>query len=159
MLETALRICPFCEATCGLTLTIDERVQMIKVARDVLGPDIGVVSGLMGTSTAQAVQQAQTLTDAGADALLVFGIIEFIVAPLVLARNPKLAPAPAPSRPFQLSLRAVTSRPVWVTRALCAPVIRWSPPNVQRSVQPVTAAPLLVTVTVPRNRPGSALVR
>lgn len=66
----------------GAHLTIDERVQMIKVARDVLGPDIGVVSGLMGTSTAQAVQQAQTLTDAGADALLVFGIPAFSGLPL-----------------------------------------------------------------------------
>jgi 4-hydroxy-tetrahydrodipicolinate synthase len=66
----------------GAHLTLDERIRMVQVAREVLGPDVGVVSGLMGTSTASAVQLAQTLSDAGADALLVFPIPAFSGLPL-----------------------------------------------------------------------------
>lgn len=66
----------------GAHLTFEERVKMVQVAREVLGPDIGVVSGLMGTSTAHGVQFANALTDAGADALLVFGIPAFSGLPL-----------------------------------------------------------------------------
>jgi 4-hydroxy-tetrahydrodipicolinate synthase len=66
----------------GAHLTNDERVEMIRVARSVLGPDVPVISGLMGTSTMQAQETARVLRDAGADALLVFSIPAFTGLPL-----------------------------------------------------------------------------
>lgn len=66
----------------GAHLTMTERTRMIEVAKQVLGPDVAVVSGLMGTSTTAAIETAQTLKSAGADALLVFPIPAFAGQPL-----------------------------------------------------------------------------
>lgn len=66
----------------GAHLTLEERVQMIKVAKEELGPEIAVVSGLMAGSTASAVATAQALKEAGADALLVFAVPAFAGLPL-----------------------------------------------------------------------------
>ena len=66
----------------GAHLTMTERTRMVEIAKQVLGPDVAVVSGLMGTSTTAAVETAQTLKSAGADALLVFPIPAFAGQPL-----------------------------------------------------------------------------
>ena len=66
----------------GAHLTMPERVKMIEIAKETLSADTAVVSGIMGTSTAAAVETATTLKAAGADALLVFSIPGFSGKPL-----------------------------------------------------------------------------
>jgi hypothetical protein len=54
-------------------------------------------------------------------------------------------------------LRAVTAAPDWVTVALQPFVIRWSPPYVQVTVHPLTAASPAVTRTAAVKPPVHAL--
>ncbi len=64
----------------GPHLTHDEKVQIIKVVRDVT--DTPIVAGLAGPSTDAAVRQARDFQAAGADALLVFPIPAYLSSPL-----------------------------------------------------------------------------
>ena len=64
----------------GPHLTHDEKVQIIKIVRDVT--DLPIVAGLAGPSTDSAVRQAQDFKAAGADALLVFPIPAYLSQPL-----------------------------------------------------------------------------
>ena len=64
----------------GPHLTHDEKVQIIKVVREVT--DLPIVAGLAGPSTDAAVRQARDFRAAGADALLVFPIPAYLSSPL-----------------------------------------------------------------------------
>jgi hypothetical protein len=56
---------------------------------------------------------------------------------------------------FQLAWVNVTAAPDWLNVAFQAFVTRWSPPNVNRSVQSVIGAePVLVIVTLATKPPG-----
>jgi len=66
----------------GAHLTLAERVRVVETVKDELGDGVLVVSGLIAAYTDQAVELARALADAGADALLVFGIPAFNGRPL-----------------------------------------------------------------------------
>jgi 4-hydroxy-tetrahydrodipicolinate synthase len=69
----------------GAHLTLAERVKVVEVVKGELADDVTVVSGLIASHTAQAVEVATALRDAGADGLLVFSIPAFTGAPLPAA--------------------------------------------------------------------------
>jgi 4-hydroxy-tetrahydrodipicolinate synthase len=64
----------------GPHLTLDEKVRVIQVVREVT--DLPIVAGLAGPSTDAAVRQARDVQTAGADALLVFPIPAYLSEPL-----------------------------------------------------------------------------
>jgi 4-hydroxy-tetrahydrodipicolinate synthase len=64
----------------GPHLTHDEKVQVLRIVRDVT--NIPIVAGLAGPSTDAAVRQARDFKAAGADALLVFPIPAYLSQPL-----------------------------------------------------------------------------
>jgi 4-hydroxy-tetrahydrodipicolinate synthase len=64
----------------GPHLTLDEKVRVIRIVRDVT--DLPIVAGLAGPSTDAAVRQATDFRTAGADALLVFPIPAYLSEPL-----------------------------------------------------------------------------
>lgn len=66
----------------GAHLTLEERLLVVETVKDELGDEVTVVSGLIATYTEQAVAIATGLREAGADALLVFGIPAFNGRPL-----------------------------------------------------------------------------
>jgi 4-hydroxy-tetrahydrodipicolinate synthase len=66
----------------GASLSIDERVAVVRTARSTLRREISVFSGLMAASTRQAVEVGKALVGAGADALLVFNPPAFVGNPL-----------------------------------------------------------------------------
>jgi 4-hydroxy-tetrahydrodipicolinate synthase len=66
----------------GAHLSIPERLRVTEVVKDEAGSGVTVVSGLIASYTAQAVDIAKQLKSAGADALLVFGIPAFQGLPL-----------------------------------------------------------------------------
>lgn len=66
----------------GAHLSIPERLRVTEVVKDEAGDTITVVSGVIASYTAQAVDIATQLKSAGADALLVFGIPAFQGLPL-----------------------------------------------------------------------------
>jgi 4-hydroxy-tetrahydrodipicolinate synthase len=63
-------------------LTHAEKVRIIEVVRSEIPPDLAIVAGLGGPSTADAVRQAREYQAAGADALLVFPISAYLASPL-----------------------------------------------------------------------------
>ena len=64
----------------GPHLTHDEKIQVLKIVRDVT--DLPIVAGLAGPSTDAAVRQARDFKAAGANALLVFPIPAYLSEPL-----------------------------------------------------------------------------
>jgi 4-hydroxy-tetrahydrodipicolinate synthase len=66
----------------GAHLSVEERIDVVRAAKEELGDDVAVVCGLIASHTAQALQLASALRDAGADALLVFGVPAFNGRPL-----------------------------------------------------------------------------
>jgi 4-hydroxy-tetrahydrodipicolinate synthase len=66
----------------GAHLDRDERLAVVESARDTVGDELGIVSGLVASHTAQAVGLARELADAGADGLLVFSPPAFTGDPL-----------------------------------------------------------------------------
>lgn len=64
----------------GPHLTLDEKIRVIRVVREVT--DLPIVAGLAGPSTDAAVRQARDFKAAGADALLVFPIPAYLSVPL-----------------------------------------------------------------------------
>lgn len=64
----------------GPHLTLDEKIRVLQVVRDVT--DLPIVAGLAGPSTEAAVRQARDFKAAGADALLVFPIPAYLSEPL-----------------------------------------------------------------------------
>ena len=64
----------------GPHLTLDEKIRVIRVVREVT--DLPIVAGLAGPSTDAAVRQANDFKAAGADALLVFPIPAYLSVPL-----------------------------------------------------------------------------
>jgi 4-hydroxy-tetrahydrodipicolinate synthase len=64
----------------GPHLTLDEKVRVIRIVREVT--DLPIVAGLAGPSTDAAVRQATDFRTAGADALLVFPIPAYLSEPL-----------------------------------------------------------------------------
>jgi 4-hydroxy-tetrahydrodipicolinate synthase len=64
----------------GPHLTLDEKVRVIRIVREVT--DLPIVAGLAGPSTDAAVRQANDFRTAGADALLVFPIPAYLSEPL-----------------------------------------------------------------------------
>jgi 4-hydroxy-tetrahydrodipicolinate synthase len=66
----------------GAHLSLVERVEVVRAVKAELGGDVAVVSGLIAPYTSQAAEIATALRDAGADALLVFGIPAFTGHPL-----------------------------------------------------------------------------
>jgi 4-hydroxy-tetrahydrodipicolinate synthase len=64
----------------GPHLTLDEKIRVIRVVREVT--DLPIVAGLAGPSTDAAVRQAKDFKAAGADALLVFPIPAYLSVPL-----------------------------------------------------------------------------
>lgn len=66
----------------GAHLTLAERVQVVETVKEEVGDNIQVVSGLVAAYTGQGALIARTLREAGADALLVFGIPAFAGEPL-----------------------------------------------------------------------------
>jgi 4-hydroxy-tetrahydrodipicolinate synthase len=64
----------------GPHLTIDEKVRVLGIVRDVT--DLPIVAGLGGPSTEAAVRQAKDFQAAGADALLMFPIPAYLSDPL-----------------------------------------------------------------------------
>jgi hypothetical protein len=67
--------------------------------------------------------------------------------PEYVAWKPKLADAPVPRFGLWDGAVAVTVRPDWVSCAFQPEVTCWLPVYVQVTTQPVTGAPLLVTLT------------
>lgn len=65
----------------GPTLTPQERVEVIRAARSAL-PDAMIVAGIIGSSTASAVESAKQAKEAGANAGLVFPNTAFMGQPL-----------------------------------------------------------------------------
>jgi dihydrodipicolinate synthase/N-acetylneuraminate lyase len=66
----------------GAHLDRDELLAVVECAREAVGDELGVVSGLVASHTAQAVGLARDLAEAGADALLVFSPPAFTGDPL-----------------------------------------------------------------------------
>jgi len=64
----------------GPHLTLDEKIRVLQVVRDVT--DLPIVAGLAGPSTEAAVRQARDFKAAGANALLVFPIPAYLSEPL-----------------------------------------------------------------------------
>ena len=64
----------------GPHLTVDEKVRVLSIVRDVT--DLPIVAGLGGPSTEAAVRQAKDFQAAGADALLMFPIPAYLSEPL-----------------------------------------------------------------------------
>ncbi|MHA1937273.1 MAG: dihydrodipicolinate synthase family protein [Candidatus Thorarchaeota archaeon] len=56
----------------GPTLTSEERVSLLEIARDRLGSSKVLVAGLASASTSLGVEEAKLANDAGADVMLVF---------------------------------------------------------------------------------------
>lgn len=63
-------------------LTEPERVRVLEVVREELPSGVGLVAGVSGPFTAQAVSQARRYKEIGADALLVFPIPAYLSNPL-----------------------------------------------------------------------------
>jgi len=66
----------------GPHLTRDERCRMVETVAEMVAGRCGVVAGIGGPSTAQAVANARDAQSAGAGALLVFPIPAFLGTPL-----------------------------------------------------------------------------
>ncbi|MDH5441565.1 MAG: dihydrodipicolinate synthase family protein [Candidatus Bathyarchaeota archaeon] len=66
----------------GPHLYMEEKVKVIEIVKDTVGDTVPIVSGLQASFTSQAVEVADTMKCAGADALLVFPIATFYGSPL-----------------------------------------------------------------------------
>ena len=66
----------------GPYLTSDERAEVIRVTREVVGGRCKVIAGCGGPSTAMAIANARVARDAGADGLLIFPTAAFLNDPL-----------------------------------------------------------------------------
>lgn len=66
----------------GPYLDFEERIQIIKSTKDVVGSRCFIVAGIGGPGTSSAVRNAKAAHDAGADALLVFPTPAFLNDPL-----------------------------------------------------------------------------
>jgi 4-hydroxy-tetrahydrodipicolinate synthase len=66
----------------GAHLNRNERLAVVECAREAVGDELDVVSGLVGSHTTQAVGLARDLAHAGADSLLVFSPPAFTGDPL-----------------------------------------------------------------------------
>jgi 4-hydroxy-tetrahydrodipicolinate synthase len=66
----------------GPHLSFDERGRMLRLVRDAAGARCGIVAGVGGPATRDAIRNARQAADAGADALLVFPIGAFLSQPL-----------------------------------------------------------------------------
>jgi 4-hydroxy-tetrahydrodipicolinate synthase len=66
----------------GPYLTPDERVEVIRVAREAAAGRCAIVAGVGGPSTLMATNNARAARDAGADALLIFPTAAFLNDPL-----------------------------------------------------------------------------
>jgi len=66
----------------GPYLTMEERLQVIRIARQVAGRRCAVIAGIGGPGTLSAVDNARLARDSGADALLVFPTPAFLNDPL-----------------------------------------------------------------------------
>ena len=66
----------------GPYLTPDERLRVIRVAREVANGQCAIIAGVGGPGTLNAVANAESAREAGADALLVFPTPAFLNEPL-----------------------------------------------------------------------------
>lgn len=73
------------DASEGTSLDVDEQIQVIRRAKKVLGKDCALISGLLTSHTAAAVDMSRRLIDAGADGLTIFAPLPvFLGTPLPL---------------------------------------------------------------------------
>ena len=61
----------------GSALSADERIQVIEVTRDFVGPDVPLLAGVIAYSTAEAITQARDAKSAGADVAVLFPLPAF----------------------------------------------------------------------------------
>jgi len=66
----------------GPHLYREEKTEVLKVVKGVVGGSVPVIAGLQASFTSQAVEVAKEMKAAGADALLVFPIADFLGSPL-----------------------------------------------------------------------------
>ncbi|MDP6604512.1 MAG: dihydrodipicolinate synthase family protein [Rhodospirillales bacterium] len=61
----------------GSALSADERIQVIEVTREFVGPDVPLLAGVIAYSTAEAIAQAREAKSAGADVAVLFPLPAF----------------------------------------------------------------------------------
>lgn len=61
----------------GAMLTAEERMEVIRRTRDILGPDVPIMAGIIPYSTTEAIEQIQQAEQAGADVLVLFPMPQF----------------------------------------------------------------------------------
>lgn len=61
----------------GAHLTQEEKIRVIQIVKEESKGRVPVISGIIGTNTAVAVENAKEMADAGADALMVIPIVAF----------------------------------------------------------------------------------
>lgn len=66
----------------GPHLYREEKIRVVKIVKSVVGDKVPVIAGLQAAFTSQAVEEANLIREAGADAILVFPITAFYGAPL-----------------------------------------------------------------------------
>src|SRR5262249_30214718 len=73
------------DASEGASLSVDEQLQLIRRAKEILAGSCPLISGVLATYTDGAVDIAQRLVDAGADALAIFAPLPVFIGPLPLS--------------------------------------------------------------------------
>jgi len=66
----------------GPHLCREEKVKVLKIVKSIMGSSVPVIGGLQASFTSQAVEVAEETKEAGADAVLVFPIVDFYGSPL-----------------------------------------------------------------------------
>ncbi|MCW4027395.1 MAG: dihydrodipicolinate synthase family protein [Candidatus Bathyarchaeota archaeon] len=66
----------------GPHLYMEEKMRVLKIVKDTVGDSVPIVAGLQASFTSQAIEAADRMKRAGADALLVFPIGTFYGSPL-----------------------------------------------------------------------------